>query len=62
VRKSGEKLHGYLAQRFRTLLDDENFIDSLPGHLPGDAATQLRVPILIERIKALTLSTWKNSN
>jgi hypothetical protein len=53
LRSSGDALRRYLAKRFRALLEYERFIDSLPGHLPGDAASQARLPVVIERIEAI---------
>ena len=39
--------------RFDVLLRDERFVTALPGHLPGDSASQARMPLLIERIKQI---------
>ncbi|WP_338668068.1 hypothetical protein [Pseudodesulfovibrio methanolicus] len=44
----------YLADQFDTLLSDDDFLDALPGHLPGDAASQARVPLIIERMKSIS--------
>jgi hypothetical protein len=35
------------------LLATPAFIDALPGHLPGDAASQARVPDLEDKLRAL---------
>jgi predicted nucleotidyltransferase len=43
----------FLAQRFSELLCNGAFIDSLPGHLPGDAASQERLPDLIAKLHAI---------
>lgn len=48
----GELRH-YIAAEFNTLLDDRNFLMALPGHLPGDAASQARLPELIRRMRAI---------
>ncbi len=32
----------YIASRFSALLNDKDFRDALPGHLPGDANSQAR--------------------
>lgn len=53
VRRSAERVRHYLAARFHTLLADRNFIDALPGHLPGDEGSQARLPLIIERIEAI---------
>jgi len=29
-------------------------VEALPGHLPGDAASQARLPLLLERLQAIT--------
>ncbi len=34
----------YLSETIRRLLETPAFVDSLPGHLPGDAASQARLP------------------
>ena len=36
----------HLAGRIADLLANRNFLDSLPGHLPGDPGSQARLPIL----------------
>ena len=43
----------YLAQEISTLLADTLFADSLAGHLPGDAASQGRLPTVVARLKRL---------
>jgi len=35
------------------LLATSAFIDALPGHLPGDAASQERLPDLEDKLRAL---------
>jgi len=42
-----------LAMRFAQLLKTEQFINALPGHLPGDQASQARIPIIINRIQKI---------
>jgi hypothetical protein len=41
----------YLIQGVRQLMDSSDFHDALPGHLPADAASQLRVPILRDKLR-----------
>lgn len=53
VQQSSEPLKQHLAQRFRALLTERDFMDALPGHLPGDDASQARLPILIRRLETL---------
>ncbi|MHB1053630.1 MAG: hypothetical protein ACYCZT_11270 [Thiobacillus sp.] len=43
----------YLAAEINGLLEDRNFLMALPGHLPGDAASQARLPELIRRLRAI---------
>jgi len=45
------ELHSYLCDEFATLLQSGPFLDALPGHLPGDTASQARLPILLERMR-----------
>lgn len=47
------ELRIYLRERFATLLSSPAFIESLPGHLPGDAASQERTPELEEKLRRL---------
>ncbi|MFZ3040809.1 MAG: hypothetical protein WA108_03290 [Thiobacillus sp.] len=35
------------------MLEDRNFLMALAGHLPGDAASQARLPELIRRMRAI---------
>ena len=46
-------LRRYVAAEFRRLLGTPAFLEALPGHLPGDAASQARLPLLCERLEAL---------
>jgi hypothetical protein len=46
-------LKSYLAKRFSTLLETQLFLDSLPGHLPPDEASQSRSLHILERAKAI---------
>lgn len=43
----------YLAEQFSKLLGEGDFMDALPGHLNGDPASQARVPIILDRIRAI---------
>ncbi|WP_296543379.1 hypothetical protein [Rhodoferax sp.] len=52
------ELQDYLAKQFSALLADRRFLDALPGHLPGDAISQSRLPDLEAKIQQLAnLST-----
>ncbi len=46
-------LRDYLAIKIQALLKTPAFIDALPGHLAGDAASQARLPIILERLKRI---------
>ncbi|MGB5062715.1 MAG: hypothetical protein WBQ37_03000 [Candidatus Competibacter sp.] len=52
-RASPSELRGYLVERFRGLLAQPAFIDALPGHLPGDAASQERLPELQAKLREM---------
>lgn len=56
VRHCDEKLRDHLGQRLADLLRDDRFLEALPGHMPGDPGSQARVPIVIERLRAITSS------
>lgn len=51
VRQSQAELREYLEANFRTLLASPAFLDALAGHLPGDAASQARLPALVSRFR-----------
>ena len=53
VRRSDEDVKNYLSEKFNILLGDSRFIEALPGKVPGDASSQLRIPIIIERLKKI---------
>ncbi|MEJ1296577.1 MAG: hypothetical protein RPU34_00830 [Candidatus Sedimenticola sp. (ex Thyasira tokunagai)] len=42
-----------LAERFMGLLEDNRFMDSVPGHMPTDIASQSRIPLILERMEAI---------
>ncbi len=46
-------LRSYLAKRFGELLDNEDFLAALPGHVQGGAASPDRTPIVIETIEQI---------
>ncbi len=48
-----ERLRKYLKKRFAALLTEQRFLEAMPGHLPGDAASQARVPLIIARIETI---------
>lgn len=56
VRNCDQKLRDHIRVRLAALIKDERFIEALPGHIPGDAGSQARVPIIIQRLKAIAAS------
>ena len=56
VGNAEDKLRQYLAKRFKGFLSTRSFMDSLPGHLMPDLASQDRLPMLLERIEAIVLT------
>ena len=53
VRNVPEDVKIFLSKKFGEFLNNRSFLDALPGHLLPDSASQQRVPILMERIRAL---------
>lgn len=51
-----QKLRDYLQARLTALVEIDRFLEALPGHMPGDAGSQARVPIIIQRLKAIAKS------
>jgi hypothetical protein len=51
---AAEELRTYIATEISSLLSMPQFLDALPGHLPGDSASQSRVPLVINMLEALT--------
>ncbi len=56
IQCSDAELNDFVARYFSVLIDDPRFRDALPGHLPGDAASQARLPDLVTRIQAIAES------
>lgn len=50
------ELRRHLVESFQVLLDDNSFRDALPGQMPGDAASQARIPRIIQRVKEIAVS------
>jgi hypothetical protein len=53
IANSEKKLRAYVCTRLRAFVDDPLFIEALPGHLPGDAGSQARLPMLTEKLRRL---------
>ncbi len=47
------ELRAFLVKTFVALSKDEEFLDSLPGHLEFDGTSPGRVSIVLERIRAI---------
>ena len=57
VKVAPEGVRGFLAESFGDFLQKRDFLESLPGYLLPDSASQRRIPLLIERIQALAEAT-----
>jgi len=53
IRTTETDLQQYLHKVFQDWLKQGDFINALPGLLPPDLASQERLPIIVERIKAI---------
>lgn len=53
VQQADEVLRTYLRARFTALLQDADFVAAIPGHLPPDAASQARLPLVTARMAAI---------
>jgi hypothetical protein len=47
------EVRAHVASTVRRFLGDPAFIDALPGHLPPDHASQLRLPIVLDRLRRI---------
>jgi predicted nucleotidyltransferase len=53
VQAATEKIREYLRGEFNELLADASFVDAIPMHLRGDATSQARAPLILERLRRL---------
>lgn len=53
VLRCDPRLRAHLQTRLAKLLKDDRFVEALPGHMPGDPGSQARVPIIVQRLKAI---------
>jgi superfamily II DNA or RNA helicase len=53
VRAASAELRSYLASTFAGFLSTPAFVDAVPGHLRGDPASQARLPLVQQRLRAL---------
>jgi hypothetical protein len=47
------ELRGFFRENTRALLATRAFHDALPGHLPGDVASQARLPDLLAKLHTI---------
>ena len=50
VHEEGRDVREFVGDGFRRLLDDARFVESIPAHPMPDAASQARVPLILERV------------
>jgi len=53
VRAGPAEVRSYVQDRLAALLANDEFVTSLAGHLPGDAASQARLPAVLDRLRML---------
>jgi hypothetical protein len=53
VRNADKVVKKAITEQFSEMIKNERFLEAIQGHLPGDAASQARLPIIMERIDAL---------
>jgi predicted nucleotidyltransferase len=53
VRTAPTRARNFVSRTFSEFLQNRDFLDSLPGHLMPDPASQKRIPILMERIREI---------
>lgn len=56
VRGSATDLRQYIGSRLKNLLKQRAFLESLPGHLPGDPGSQARLPDLVSKLERLAVA------
>lgn len=47
----------FMADTIKRWLEDRDFLAAVPGHLPGDAASQARAPVVLDRLRAIATAT-----
>ncbi len=53
VAEAAPDIRQFLATRFGNLLQTRSFLDAVSAHLSPDAASQRRMPIVLERIRLM---------
>jgi hypothetical protein len=59
VTDSPEDVRAFIASQTSALMRDDSFREALPGHLPGDKASQARLPLVEERLRAIAALTGR---
>lgn len=54
VSQAEPALRTYLGREFARWLESIRFLDALPGHLLPDAASQARIPLMLERLRSMS--------
>ena len=54
VAECGDELRAYLRQEITVLLENDDFLDALPGHLMDDPASQARAELVVARLRAMS--------
>src|SRR5690625_4259712 len=53
VQQAPKEVRIYIAETFRNLLDTPEFVDSIPGYLDPDDASQARAPLIRQRMEQI---------
>lgn len=53
AKRAPAQLRRFLAATIDRWLDAPEFLAAVPGHLPGDVGSQARVPLVLERLRAI---------
>lgn len=53
IASADEGIKSALADKFKALLGETKFMESIPGHLPSDSVSQQRVPYIIKVIEQI---------
>lgn len=51
VRDADQNVQSYISDEMVKLLDNDDFLEALPGYLPGDIASQQRIPYIRQRMR-----------
>lgn len=59
IASAAEDVRTYIAEKFGSLLETAEFVDSIPGYLDPDDASQAREPLIRERMKSIKELAYK---